>query len=396
MDSVGTKTHEKAEKLGRRSAGFFRRFIRWVTDNCRAQGIDQVYFLSREGEFFAEVLQAMQAESARLSYKVLHVSRVSTYLPSLGAMDRDDWDRYLNQYGEQSVSAFLASLGVPRERALALLKKQGVQEDKSIEEQLPAFYTAVTSEELKAFFRAESARARGLLTAYLAQEGLDGRPGTVAVVDIGWRGTIQDNLCYLLPQKTIWGYYLGLIPMLNRQPANGVKQGFINTMPCAAALLKSHTQLEMVCSSRQGSVLGYEEQDGEIVPVREDGGQDIDSWELYARYFQRGVIAGIHEKERAAALLWLTLFPDKHAARAFFAFRYSERFGLGTDMDMADVRFSWRPFMNALRGGKHLKALREYLNGTMWPQGFLRIHGLSALIPAYNIVLLHETGKQAR
>lgn len=396
MDSVGTKTHEEAEKLGRKSAGLFRRFIGWVIDGCREQGIDQVYFLSREGEFFAEVLQAMRAGSGGLAYKVLHVSRVSTYLPSLGDMDKDDWDRYLNQYREQSVSAFISSLGVPRERAAELLERYGVRVDMSAAEQLPVFYEAVTSEELKAFFGAESAGARKLLMAYLAQEGLNDRPGAVAVVDIGWRGTIQDNLCYLLPRKTIFGFYFGLIPMLNRQPDNAVKQGFVNTMPFAAAILKSHTQLEMVCSSGQGSVLRYEERNGEIVPLREDDKQDIYSWERYARSFQEGVLSGVREKKRGCGLLWLTLFPDRRAAKAFFSFRYSERFGLGTDMDMGAVTFGWRPFLNIFRGPRYLKALRAYLNSTMWPQGFLRIHGLSALIPAYNILLLLGTRKQAR
>jgi hypothetical protein len=39
-------------------------------------------------------------------------------------------------------------------------------------------------------------------------------------VDIGWRGTIQDNLAHVLPEKTLFGHYLGLARVLNEQPVN--------------------------------------------------------------------------------------------------------------------------------------------------------------------------------
>lgn len=386
-----------ARKLGKKCGGLFHGFIQWIIDGCQEHGIRKLFFLSREGEFFAELLSHMRLEKEYLpEYRILYVSRISTYLPSLQDMGREDWERYLNQYGDQSVSAFVSSLGVPYEQTVALFKRCGLQEDVSIREQLPTFYEAVSSEEVKVFLRTESAKARELLMAYLAQEGLDNTQGTVAVVDIGWRGTIQDNLCRLLPEKTIWGYYFGLIPMLNRQPENAIKRGFVNEMPFEAALLKSHTQLEMVCSSWRGSVLGYESKNGRIIPVREDNKQDIQGWNCFTRYFQEGVISSSPKKRHILALLFLTLFPDKGVAQAFFSFQYSEKFGLGKNIDMSSIKFDRQIFQKALRGKNYLHALRLYLNSTMWPQGFLRIHGLSFLIPAYNIALLLETRKTIR
>lgn len=387
----------KAERLGNRCGELFSSFLEWIVDDCRKRKVSRIYFLMREGEFFHQILDAMPLErSEGLDCRNLSVSRMSTFLPSLWCSDVEEWERFLNQYKDQTASAFAASLGTPFGKTISLLREAGLQEEVPLKDQLPVFYEAMASPAVREYLKEQSTRGKDLLCRYLASCGLEDTSGKVAIVDIGWRGTIQDNLCRVLPHKTVIGYYLGLIPMLNRQPKNAIKQGFINKMPFAAGLLKSHTQLEMVCSSWRGSVIRYEEKaDGTVIPVLEDNRQDVFSWNNYARSFQEGVIAAIKERRsgRKTALLSLTLFPNKAMAKAFFSFRYSERFGLGRDMDLSDMQFTWKPFLSALQGRAGLTELRTYLNATMWPQGFLRIHGLSVLIPVYNLILSVETHK---
>ena len=53
-------------------------------------------------------------------------------------------------------------------------------------------------------------------------------PGTstttaLVVVDVGWRGTIQDNLAKGFPDLFFTGWYLALFPFLNPQPPNVAK-----------------------------------------------------------------------------------------------------------------------------------------------------------------------------
>jgi hypothetical protein len=47
------------------------------------------------------------------------------------------------------------------------------------------------------------------------------------VADVGWRGTIQDNLCAVLPDTLVHGVYLGLFPYLNPQPVNARKSAVV-------------------------------------------------------------------------------------------------------------------------------------------------------------------------
>lgn len=53
---------------------------------------------------------------------------------------------------------------------------------------------------------------REKLKGYFRQKGIsDEDSDEIAVVDIGWRGTIQDNLCRIFPNIQWTGYYLCLL-----------------------------------------------------------------------------------------------------------------------------------------------------------------------------------------
>ena len=60
---------------------------------------------------------------------------------------------------------------------------------------------------------------RRALTAYLESTWSRG-DGHLIVVDVGWRGTIQDNLAKIFPELRFTGWYLALFPFLNPQPDN--------------------------------------------------------------------------------------------------------------------------------------------------------------------------------
>lgn len=397
-------TEEQARRFGRQCSGFFESFLQWIIENAKEDGVQEVFFLTREGEFFKSILDKIKLEEKlKLDYKLLQVSRMSTFLPSMKKFDKDDWDRFLNQYKGQTIVAFARSMGTPFSETMEMLQRYGLREHISIEEQLERFYEVVTSDEVVQYFHCKSIEALSGMMKYLGQCGIDDSPGKIAVVDIGWRGTIQDNLCRVLPGKVVYGYYLGMIPTLNIQPKNGVKKGFINKLNFSNALLKSHTQLEMVCSSQHGSIVSYGEvEPGFVNPVEDDNTNDILSWNQYAKYFQEGVLEGIREKtvrnsfkrkkyfelSKTISLLRMTLYPNRGLAEAFFKFCYSEKFGLGIDVDQSKLGFSFLPFLNAIKGSEERKELRKYLNKTMWPQGFMRIHGLSVIIPFYNVILL--------
>ena len=362
-------------------------------------------FFAREGYFFESILRELERREdivVNFRYEVIAISRKSTFLPSINENDELEWMRYSNQYGGQPLAAFFSALDITPEECEQLFGElPNLRLDESLIEQDMACKQLFHSDLFKKIVGEKAATSRYALKAYLAEHGVADMDTEIAVVDIGWRGTIQDNLCYLYPHIKFVGYYFGLIPALNNQPKNAQKFGFINRFHSRAMLLKSHTQLEMLCSCEKGSVTGYRITNGKVELLVEDNSNDLYSWENYAKDFQRGVLeapyAGqINDRTIWKAILPMTLYPDEKMAEAFFEFRYSERFGLGKFMDMQEVNISEEVFNILPIRKSYFKDLRAALNKTMWPQGYLRVRGKMIYLHLFNVLLFGVVWKEKR
>jgi hypothetical protein len=134
------------------------------------------------------------------------------------------------------------------------------------------------------------AERRRALTDYLHQE-MDLGHREAVVVDVGWRGTIQDNLARVLTDHQLHGVYLGLFPFLNPQGPNVTKRAiafdgnegdpFVHVSPPAA--------VEAPLTPDGPSAIGYTvHADGRVSVAHEHEGPRA-SAEL--RSFQAGVLA---------------------------------------------------------------------------------------------------------
>ena len=286
--------NDNAYRLGQQSAKVFHPFIKWICSECIERQIKKVLFFAREGYFFENVLRELERREdieVNFEYEVIAISRKSTFLPSINENDESEWMRYSNQYGEQPLAVFFSALDITPEECEQLANElPDLRLDETLIEQNKACKRLFHSDLFKKIVGEKAATSRYVLKTYLSEHGMADTDTEIAVVDIGWRGTIQDNLCYLYPHIKFVGYYLGLIPALNNQPKNAQKFGFINRFHSRAMLLKSHTQLEMLCGCEKGSVTGYRMTDGKVELLMEDNSNDIYSWKNYTRDFQKGVL----------------------------------------------------------------------------------------------------------
>lgn len=69
----------------------------------------------------------------------------------------------------------------------------------------------------------EIQKKREELIKYFRKNGIENDGRTVFIVDIGWRGTIQDNIAYIFDKNKFIGYYLTLYNYYNVQPVNTKK-----------------------------------------------------------------------------------------------------------------------------------------------------------------------------
>lgn len=111
-------------------------------------------------------------------------------------------------------------------------------------------------------------------SAYLEQSGFS-RPGPRAIVDLGWRGSIQTALAQRtgLPESDLFGCYVGLWadalrPGLNLGNAAGYLYAFGYPAPLAACVREAYVVLEMIFSAPHGTVLRYDRAaDGTLHPA---------------------------------------------------------------------------------------------------------------------------------
>lgn len=191
---------------------------------------DKIFYLSREGAFLAQLhreIAAGLAEGNAPSAVHLELSRRSTFGASIDSVYEDCAARLWRQYPDQSLRGFLVSLGLEPSAFEDAATRLGLPANEvvaNIKDDL-RFREFLELPAVAAAMRAALAGQRDLLNSYLDGRGFG---GTIPiVVDIGWRGTIQDNLCYVRPDTVLHGVYLGLFPYLHQQPINARKRAVI-------------------------------------------------------------------------------------------------------------------------------------------------------------------------
>lgn len=115
----------------------------------------------------------------------------------------------------------------------------------------------------------------------------------IGIVDIGWRGTIQDNIALLMPDAHFHGMYLGLRRVINAQPAGVSKAAFgpdENKSSESTELFTNFAAMELLCNSPLGSVVGYVLKDGLIEPLRHVDREENATYNDFVKHFQEGVL----------------------------------------------------------------------------------------------------------
>lgn len=289
---------DEAFLLGVEAAPLFMGFAVWIAEQAVKNKFDSVVFLTREGEFFHAVYSKIFANELFAGVKlpachVLPVSRMSTFSASLDRADFEEVSRAWSVFGVQRVSALFAMLDVAAEDFLMTLEKIGLRIDEVVENpSADARVRALFSDsKFSEAVKSSASRNKKLLNDLLAERGMtDGM--NVGVVDIGWRGTIQDNIALAVPSMNFHGLYLGLRSFVNHQPVNVTKAAYgpdENTEDSLNKLFEVFSAMEMICSSPNGSVVGYRREGGKVVPVREISADENIAYFKFSKGFQQGV-----------------------------------------------------------------------------------------------------------
>ena len=246
--------------------------------------VDRVYFLSREGQPLKRMFEAYGASvGSRINTSYLEVSRRATLLPSLKALHSETFETLFRQYRAISLLEFLSSLGLEdRLNSLELSLSLNNGESRMRMDDFPnsqIFAALRGNAEFKHLYETRRIAQRDVLINYLRDLSGGTLPSTMVVVDVGWKGTIQDNLHAMLCVdedrviEKIKGFYIGLVAAGSESPTNtkeGLLFSYIGGGTQGFHVFNENKSLfEVILAADHGSVVGYEyDHEGRPVPIR--------------------------------------------------------------------------------------------------------------------------------
>lgn len=183
-------------------------FLRWILEQTRAEGIDRLYFLARDGYHLREACDIL-IERAGLGTKTVYMaaSRRLLNLPQFAVLDHDALQFLLTANPLLTVRHFLTRVGIDPEPLAGQIRRAGfLSADDMVTTHAGVYRSDDAPRKLRALFLSlegeilrQAAHERGRLLAYFGQIGFTPvAPGKFAAVDLGWQASSARALQTLL------------------------------------------------------------------------------------------------------------------------------------------------------------------------------------------------------
>jgi len=384
---------QRLEKLATKVAPLFVLYVIFAIQEARKLGLNKVFYFTREGEILKLIHDRIRSHAGEKNVPeaiLLEVSRIATFGPSLRDLGFAELNRIWTMYPKQSLRAFLNTIGLDPENFQEPALRAGLEIDEVIERPWldRRFASVISDEKFRASALDNLRKNRDTLKDYLFQRGIAEDTAQVLIVDIGWRGTIQDNLSKILPNTHWNGLYLALFKYLNPQPSNVTKTGYLfddNRGTAFEKHVSPQAPLEMLFNSPKGSVIGYNEAET-VSAKRLVVDAENHAYHTFSKFIQDSVLSKAEtiwdfmeqrallakdfseqSKSLAASLL---ASPNKEMADAFFCLEHNETFGNNAFVSHK----SSLPYTMLLRRINKPRAalalLRQASYESGWPGGF--------------------------
>ena len=350
--------------------------------------IPTVYYATREGETFIKIHEVIK-ENNPFGVKlpesdIIEVSRMGTFSASLKEFSILELLRLWSQYREQSMKALFKTLAIDIKPYQKYMDKYDID----IEEKILCPWFDIRVQELcldKEFteqVNKEIKRKREEILEYFEKsKGIVNDAKPMFMVDIGWRGTIQDNLAYIFTNKKIGGYYLTLYDFYNIQPKNTYKISFIDDKKIRNNEVASMiTLLEWIYNPGTGSVTGYK--DGKAIRRAKD--EETKIVKEYIKPMQDGMLEGAkvineymkyhpYEAEETKQYVYELIRktktnPSKELIEAYYSMVFNDTFGTAEYVEKDDKL----TFMQKL----NIFKCRNMLRDETWKEAFIVYNNL--------------------
>lgn len=269
------------------------RFISRLYFNLIKNNLDEVFFLSREGEFLKKLFDKFveTVDNKKIKSHYILVSRKATYLPSLKSINKEDFSVLLQQYVYISINEFFKSLNFEKNELEAIKKSLMIDFEKTstkgfnsrekeeikeliagnFDKKIIYLYSSKILQIIKKnktfadIYEKNRIEQSALFKKYIKQFTNEKR---ICVVDIGWNGSIQDNIQNILGDKyEVTGYLYGLVSRNPEKCKN--KEGLVFTNVPEVSnnfelYCENRTIYEILLGASHGSANRYVEKNGHV------------------------------------------------------------------------------------------------------------------------------------
>lgn len=414
-------------RLGELLAPGFLAFTLHILEKSQELGLRRLFFLSREGltflRMYRRIVRALGVEHIAPKAEYAVVSRASTFLASSDSFDIPGLQRIWAQYHGQSLSRIIRNFSLPLEELTPLAQAAGFDDlDRPIKDlhAEPALTAFFADPAVQGIFIRERDQARTLFTQYMRDRGwFDGdgsATDTVGVVDIGWKGSIQNNMYRALAHTdgapAIMGFYFGLTHHhLDVDPRNA-KVGFMADTRSAdwvsECIFKNGSVFEMFSTAMHGGAAGYRRTPNGTVKatIRIDTSEQKNFTTHFADV-RRGIEDYTTDFISLLPLIDCSsmdmrpdfldtlrryiLYPRRAEAKAFLEYTHVENFGI---FQVTNYRWngSWRKVLKGNPTGLPRRLLHE-LRHQIWPEAICRRSGIPFANLTYDLI---ETRRAAK
>ncbi|WP_409439971.1 HAD family hydrolase [Psychromonas sp. GE-S-Ul-11] len=365
-------------------------FIRWLTNKLVEQQVEKAFFLARDGYMMHKVYNLMNQGQAVPPSQYMYASRRAINIPTIcDNIDESSLKLLCNIFPNLSVRHYLDRVDINSDQHIAKIKAAGFidKNDKIVspsdQKKLATLFQLLTKEVCEV-----SANERENLTSYLQQIDFL-RAGKIAIVDIGWQGTMQnsiDKLSRILNKKLdVEGYYLGTFDTAKRYvskglPMSGYICNFSQPQKNYDVVISCVHLFEFIFSAPHGSVINFKSDKEGITPVCEEHISSHRTTEIINE-FQEGTLDFIKDFMKTESDCWkmeispetsinpisrLLTTPTYEESVQFGNLTHSEYVGnYNYERHLAKTSGSWSAFTSPFKFKKHYYS-------SLWKVGFRR------------------------
>ena len=213
------------------SAPLIFSFVTWSLQQALRRRLKRIYFFARDGEIMLEIARRIVERfyARQIEVRYLHVSRQALLFPAMTEVSERDLSWIFAPTSLLTPEIVLRRINFSPEELSEPLKRFGIDDlaEHLRGERLAAMKNLVLSSQREVLERARSFRNTAL--GYFRQEGLF-EFDEVAVVDIGWSGTLQYALGKMLRTQSadlaLHGLYFGILRRSLHSPKDSMSAWF--------------------------------------------------------------------------------------------------------------------------------------------------------------------------